>query len=238
MTRALLAARSGALWTASVIHFVPGALWFAACSRVAPGRFPERALKGFCRNVVRLAGARFRVVRAPRFDPGRTAVFVANHVNVFDPFTLAAAIPQPARGFELASHFDVPVYGALMRHAGNIPVPDRPTRATIGTMRHRTAEALSRGRSLILFPEGTRTRTGAVGPFRPGLLRMVSELGATIVPVTQSGAFTLQHPGQRTLRPATITVTLHDPIDTAAMTSAERESLPERLRDIVAAGLP
>ncbi len=237
MNRAVLAVRSAALWTAGVAHFVPGALWFAACSRLAPHRFPERALKTFCRTVVRLTGARFAVVRSPRFDPARTAVFVANHVNVFDPFTLAAAIPQPVRGFELSSHFDVPVYGALMRHVGNIPVPARPTRATLETIRRQTAEALAAGRSLILFPEGTRTRTGAVGPFRPGLLRLVADQGATLVPVTQSGAFTLQHPGQRTLRPATITVTLHDPIETATMTAAERELLPERLHAIVAAGL-
>lgn len=236
MSGGLLAVRSAALWTVSVLHFVPGALALAAASRLFPDRPPDRALRTFCRNVVRLTGARFAVHRSPRFDPGRTAVFVANHVNVFDPFTLCAAIPQPVCGFELASHFDVPVYGWLMRNAGNIPIPDRPTRATLETLRHRTAEALARGRSLILFPEGTRTRTGVVGPFRPGLLRIVAELGATIVPVTQAGAFTLQHPGQRTLRPATITVTLHDPVDTAAMTAAERESLPERLRAIVAAG--
>lgn len=237
MTRALLAVRSAALWTASVAHFVPGALWFAACGRVAPHRFPDRGLRTFCRNVVHLSGARLVVVRSPRVDPGRTAVFVANHVNVFDPFTIAAAIPQPVRGFELASHFHVPVYGALMRSVGNIPVPDRPTRSTLETMRHRTAETLAGGRGLILFPEGTRTRTGAVGPFRGGLLRVVAELGATIVPVTQSGAFALQHPGQRMLRPATITVTLHDPIETAGMTPAERDSLPQRLHGIVAAGL-
>ena len=235
MNRTALEVRSGALWTASVLHFVPCAIAIAIGSRLSPAHPPERALKAFCRNVVRLTGARFEVRASPRFDPTATCVFVANHVNVFDPFTLGAAIPQPLRGFELASHFDVPVYGWLMRSLGNLPVPDHPTRPALAALRRRTAEDLARGRSLLLFPEGTRTRSGDVGPFRKGALRMVMDLGVPIVPVTQVGAFTLQHPGRTRLDPAHVVVHLHDPMATLGLSAQERARLPDRVRDVVRA---
>lgn len=237
MNRALLGIRSAALWSAGAVHFVPGALVLAAWSCALPRHPPHRALKGFCRNVVRLTGARFVVRHSPRFDPSATCLFVANHVNVFDPFVLCAAIPQPVRGFELESHFAIPVYGPLMRCLGNIPVPDRPSRGTLRMLRRRTTEDFARGRSLILFPEGTRTRTGEVGPFLTGILRLAVDAAVPLVPVTQAGAFTLQNPGQRMLRPATITVTVHDPIDVSALDADAREALPERLRGIVAGAL-
>jgi 1-acyl-sn-glycerol-3-phosphate acyltransferase len=235
VNRLALEIRSGTLWTASVLHFVPSAIGLALASRLFPDHPPERAIKAFCRNVVRLAGARLEVRASPGFDPAATCVFVANHVNVFDPFTMGAAIPQPMRGFELASHFDVPVYGWLMRSLGNIPVPDHPTRETLGDLRRRTAEDLARGRSLLLFAEGTRTRTGQVGPFRRGALRVATECGAPIVPVSQVGAFALQHPGRTRLEPARVVVHLHEPIVTAGMSADARARLPGVVRDIVRA---
>ena len=234
MRRLLLEARSALWWLLSVLHFVPGALAMLALSRIAGPRRTERALKPFCRNVVRLTGARFEVRPSPRFDPDRTCVFVSNHVNVFDPFTLCAAIPQPVRGFELESHFRVPVYGWLMRGFGNVPVPERRGRDGLDRMRQSAAASLASGTSLVLFPEGTRTRTGRVGPFRPGAFRFVVDLGVPVVPVTQVGAFELQHPGRRRLEPATVVVHLHDPIETAGLTDAERDALLERVRGIVA----
>jgi 1-acyl-sn-glycerol-3-phosphate acyltransferase len=233
MRNTWLAARSVALWAASALHFAVGATFVAVLARLVGSKRANPLLKIFCRNVVRLTGARFRVVRSPQLNDGATHLFVANHVNVFDPFTIAAAIRQPVCGFELASHFDVPVYGLLMKAFGNIPVPVRPSRESIVHMRRSAAETLAAGTSLILFPEGTRTRSGLVGTFHAGALRLVAELGVPLVPVSQIGAFGLQHPGKSRLDPATVTVVLHDPIVTAGMSRMELDTLAERVREIV-----
>ncbi len=58
------------------------------------------------------------------FDPKRTSIFMVNHVNLLDPFLLYCAIPQLVRGWELESHFRIPIYGWLMKRFGNVPVPD------------------------------------------------------------------------------------------------------------------
>ena len=57
----------------------------------------------------------------------RTSIFICNHVNIFDPFVIYSAIPQFVRGFELESHFKIPVYGWMMGRFGNVAVPDAPS---------------------------------------------------------------------------------------------------------------
>jgi 1-acyl-sn-glycerol-3-phosphate acyltransferase len=137
---------------------------------------------------------------------------VCNHVNLFDPFVAYSAVPQFLRGLELESHFRVPVYGWMMKSFGNVPVPVDPSPAALRAMRHRCAEALERGTSLLAFPEGHRTRTGRVGPFRTGVFRMARDLDVPVVPMTQVDAFRLQRVGSPLLRPATIVVHLHEPL--------------------------
>ena len=94
--------------------------------------------------------------------PARTSIFICNHVNIFDPFVVYSAIPQFLRGFELESHFKIPIYGWMMGRFGNIAVPDAPTREGLEIMTQRAKEALDSGISLIAFAEGSRTRDGHV----------------------------------------------------------------------------
>lgn len=233
MREAWLAARSAGLWTLSTLHFFPvGTLLVLLGRFVDPRRF-DPLVRAFMRNQLRLTGARLIVHRAPGFDPHRTCLFVCNHVNIFDPFVVYSAVPQFVRGMELESHFRVPVYGWLMKSFGNVPVPVERTPAALREMRRRAADALASGTSLLVFPEGHRTRTGELRPFHLGAFRLARELGIPIVPMTQVGAFELHHVGSRLLRPATIIVHLHEPIETAGLAPGEEGALRDRVREIV-----
>lgn len=209
----LLAVRSGFLWTVSILHFVPGAVVFAGLALWAKPRQLDGLLRLFCRNIVRLAGARIEVRRAPGSHPEGSFFYAVNHVEVFDPFLLVAVTEGTTRGLELESHFRVPFYGRLMKNMGLVPVPARPTRAGIERMKKRTAAALAAGVNLVVYPEGTRTRTGHVGPFRPGLFRMAVEQGTPIVPVSVVGAYELKRVGRLRLNPARIVVHLHPAVE-------------------------
>jgi 1-acyl-sn-glycerol-3-phosphate acyltransferase len=172
---------------------------------------PQRWL---CRNVVRLAGARVEVRRSAGFDPNKVCFFVSNHVNLFDPFVLYSAVPQFIRGLELESHFRIPVYGWLMKRFGNVPVPEVSRPSDLKRMWRMTRAAVDRGVSLVVFPEGGRTITGRVGPFRDGAFRMAEDFGTPITPVSIVGSFTFNRKTSWMLRPATIVVWLHDTIET------------------------
>jgi 1-acyl-sn-glycerol-3-phosphate acyltransferase len=134
---------------------------------------------------------------------------------------------------ELETHFRVPVYGWLMKSFGNVPVPAAPSRASLERMREHARKAIAAGTSLVVFPEGTRTRSGNVGPFKAGSFRLAIELGLPVVPVSIEGAYALKRVGSWRLSPATVVVRLHAPIETKGLTDADARELAERVREIV-----
>jgi len=235
MRRAWHIVRSVILWSMSGTFF-----FIAAPVLVFLGLFfdpfkhdwPQRAL---CRSIAFLSGARVRTKCAPGFAPRRTSFFIVNHVNLFDPFILYCAIPQIVRGWELESHFRIPAYGWLMGRFGNVPVPDAPTPAGLKRMWRLTRESLNRGVSLVVFPEGSRTRDGRVGLFEEGVFRAAIQLGAPIVPVSLVGSFAHHRTGNWMLYPAAITVHLHDTIETKGMKKEDAGALCARVRTVVAA---
>jgi 1-acyl-sn-glycerol-3-phosphate acyltransferase len=158
---------------------------------------------------------------------------MVNHVNLFDPFMLYCAIPQYVRGWELESHFKIPAYGWLMKRFGNVPVPDVRRPSDLKRMWRLTQDAIDGGTSLIIFPEAKRTRDGHVSVFEEGGFRVAQQLGIPIVPVSLVGSSKHHRTGHWMLWPATITVHLHDVIETKGMTKKEVPALSERVHQII-----
>jgi len=234
MKNLYLVLRSVFLWVLSGLYFFPVCTALVLLGLAVDPRKNDRPQRWFFRNILRLAGARFRVVRAPGFDAKRTSIFICNHVNLFDPFVIYSAIPQLVRGWELESHFKIPAYGWMMGKFGNIPVPGNTSREAFKKLLRRTREALDSGVSVIVFPEGSRTRDGRVGPFREGIFRLLPHLAFPVVPMSIVGAFEWHRTGDWKLYPATVTVYLHDTIETQGMTKKDAEELRERVQTIVA----
>ena len=232
-----IALRSALWWMLSAAHFFPGSIALALLSRIFPPRTIDIALRPFVRNVVRFSGARLQVRHAHGFDPMRTSLFMSNHVSVFDPFFVHSAIPQLTRGMELESHFRVFGYGWMMRSLGNVAVPDARNASGLRRMFKETKESVDAGISLIAFPEGTRTRSGVLGPFEPGAFRLARALGVPIVPVTIVGAYEHHRVGDWNLYPGTVVVDLHDTIDPGEIAAEDIEVLMERVRNIIEAPL-
>ncbi len=235
MKKAYLAVRSLVLWAVSGIHFGVVCTFLVLLGIFIDPRKNDWSQRFFFRNILRLLGVRFEVRHAPGFDPKRTSIFICNHVNIFDPFVIYSAIPQFVRGFELESHFKIPVYGWMMGRFGNVPVPDAPSRESLEIMTERAKLALDSGVSLIAFPEAGRTRDGHVHPFKKGIFNLAHKFGVPIVPMSIVGSYQFFQTGDWILHPGKITVYLHDTIDTSGITRAELEDLRERVQDIVAA---
>ncbi len=235
MKSGLLALRSAFLWILSGLHF-----FVVAPALVFLGIFldPHKhdwLQRSFCRRIVFISGARVEVVRSPGFDPHRTCFFMVNHVNLFDPFVLYCAIPQYVRGWELESHFKIPAYGWLMKRFGNVPVPDVRRPSDLKRMWRLTQDAVDGGTSLIIFPEAKRSRDGRVDEFEEGGFRVAQQLGIPIAPVSLVGSIKHHRTGHWMLWPATITVYLHDTIETTGMTKRDVPALRERVREIISA---
>src|ERR1700683_4502663 len=235
MKHAYLKVRSAILWAISGIHFAVVGIILIALGAVVDPRKNDWPQRLFFRNILRLAGVRLKVRQARGFDPNRTSIFICNHVNLFDPFVIYSAIPQFLRGFELESHFKVPVYGWMMGRFGNIPVPDAPSREGLEIMTQRAKAALDSGVSLIAFAEGSRTRDGHVQPFKKGIFNLAQKFGIPIVPRSIVVSYEFFQTVNWMLYPGKITVYMHDTIDTSQIARADVDALRQRVQDIVSA---
>ena len=235
MKRALLALRSALLWILSGLHFFVAAPILVLLGIFLDPRKHDWLQRSFCRRIAYFSGVRVEVRRSPGFDPERTCFFMVNHVNLFDPFILYCAIPQYVRGWELESHFKIPAYGWLMKRFGNVPVPDIRRPADLKRMWRMTQDSIDGGTSLIIFPEAKRTRDGSVDGFQDGGFRVAQQLGVPIVPVSLVGSFQHHRTGHWMLWPATITVCLHDTIETKGLTKDDVPAMRDRVRAIISA---
>jgi 1-acyl-sn-glycerol-3-phosphate acyltransferase len=237
MKRAVLTLRSAVLWFLSILHFFIAAPTLVFLAIFLDPRKHDWLQRDFCRRIAFFSGAHVEVRRSPGFDPQRTSFFMVNHVNLFDPFLLYCAIPQLVRGWELESHFKIPAYGWLMKRFGNVPVPDVRRPSDLKRMWRLTQDAINGGTSLIIFPEAKRTRDGHLSEFQDGGFRVAQQLGVPIVPVSLVGSFRHHRTGHWMLWPATVTVHLHNTIDTKGLSKDAVPALRDRVREIIAGPL-
>lgn len=226
--------RSLFLWFVSWLHFLTVVPILIALEIVLDPRKHDWLQRGLCRRIAYFSGAKVVAQKTPGFDAQRTSIFMVNHVNLLDPFLLYCAIPQLVRGWELESHFRIPIYGWLMKRFGNVPVPDVRSPKDLKRLWRLTQEAINSGVSLIIFPEARRTRDGHVNEFEVGGFRLAQQLGVPIVPVSLVGAFHHLRTGDWILRPTTITVFLHDTIETTGLNKEDVPALRERVKQIIA----
>lgn len=227
--KAYLVLRALVIWVVSIVHFLVVCSFLVLLGIFFDPRKNDRPQRVFFRNILRLAGVGFEVRYAPGFDRERTSIFICNHVNIFDAFVIYSAIPQFVRGLELESHFRVPAYGWMMKRFGNIPVSRGTGPADLRRMMERVKEALDSGISLIAFPEGTRTRTGRVEPFKRGIFALAQQFGYPIVPMSIVGSFEFCRKGSWMLYPSKIVVYLHNTIETQGLRKSDVDALLDRV---------
>jgi 1-acyl-sn-glycerol-3-phosphate acyltransferase len=225
--------RSLLLWSLSWVHFLIVVPILILLAVVLDPRKHDWLQRSLCRRIAFFTGAKVVAEKSPGFDEKRTSIFMVNHVNLLDPFILYCAIPQLVRGWELESHFRIPVYGWLMKRFGNVPVPDVRGPKDLKRLWRLTQEAINSGVSLIIFPEAKRTRTGHLNEFEDGGFRLAQQLGVPLVPVSLVGSFHHLRTEDWILRPTTIEVIMHDTIETQGMRKEDVPALKAHVKLII-----
>jgi 1-acyl-sn-glycerol-3-phosphate acyltransferase len=221
------------LWGAGLAWLVPMmGLQMALHRAVGPDRMGwlERI---YTRGQVLLTGSRWRAVVDPSIDPSRAYFFFQNHTNHLDHCAMYPATPHFKQGVELEEHFRYPVYGAFMRSRGTLPVRRGGARDFL-ELRERARAEFTRGHSLLVFPEGTRTLDGRLGELQSGVFRIAQQLSAPIVPVTVTGMYRVMRKGSLLIRPGhEVTVYCDAPIETAGTGRRDLPQLVSRVRDVM-----
>jgi len=181
-------------------------------------------LTWWAHRVVAHAGARVRVQGLANREDGRAYVIMSNHQSNFDVPTLYYALGPQMRMVGKMELFKVPLFGAAMKRAGFIAVDRADHRRAIASM-DRVRDAVRRGMSIYLAPEGTRSKTGELGKFKKGGFLVAQQTGAPILPITLRGTRDVlpsHSPFPR--RGIDVDVIIHPPLD------VEREDDPKHAR--------
>ncbi len=172
-------------------------------SLIGNQKFFDRAIKFLSRLLPAMFGIRVRVSGLSELNPDKTALYMGNHVNIFDMFIFYGHIPCFIRGVELEEHFHWPVWGAITRRMGNIPISHKNARDALNSLDD-AGQAFSRGTSIAILPEGHRSRDGKLQPFMRGPFRLAKMTGADIYPIVIKGLWERKAVGSFFVLPGTV----------------------------------
>jgi len=225
---------SSLLWSAGLGWLVPALGSLTVVYNIIPSHEIDWTGNFYCKVQIALTGNKWRAQVHPDVDPNRPYIFTQNHTNHYDHVMLYNATPHIKQGLELASHFKFPFYGWFMKARGTVPVY-KNERGQTGPLTQRIGREIDAGRSILAFPEGTRTRTGRVQAFRKGIFFIARDLGIPIVPVAVTGSFDMMRAGSMVIRAGNqLTVHVDKPIETAGLTDEEIPGLARQAQQVVA----
>jgi 1-acyl-sn-glycerol-3-phosphate acyltransferase len=162
--------------------------------------------------------------------PARAVVFCSNHQSNVDPPVLFQALHRRLHILYKAELSKLPVLGKVLQIGGFIPVP-RENRDEAFRAIERAADSIRSGNSFLIFPEGTRSRTDELLPFKKGGFVMALSAQAPIVPVAVSGGRASMRKGSWVVRPVSVDVRIGEPVETAGMTADDRDRLIAIIRE-------
>ena len=180
-----------------------------------------------------LSGIRFRVAGREHV-PDRAVVFCANHQSNVDPPILFEALHPQVHILYKAELNAIPLLTRAFRVGGFIPVDRRNKEAAMRSIEAGAASIRS-GNSFLIFPEGTRSRTAELLPFKKGGFIMAIKAQAPIVPVAVQGGRAAMHKGSPIVRPVTVSIRIGEPIETAGLELSQRDQLIARTRERIEA---
>jgi 1-acyl-sn-glycerol-3-phosphate acyltransferase len=183
-----------------------------------------------------LAGGKLTVYGREKIRERQNYIFMPNHQSNVDPVGAFIAIPRDVKAIAKKEFFKTPLLATACRLERFIPV-DRKNHASAVESIEQAIRQLQAGDSFLIYPEGTRTKTGEMGDFRKGAFVAAIRSKVPVVPVTLDGCYEMMRKGEFKIRPGHVKVTFHDPIDVTAYSLEDRDELIERVRAAIVSGL-
>ena len=219
------------LYVGVLLCIVAPPLWLALL--VLPrGYWPGQALRSCARLVIRVSGCALDVDGADRLRASIPAVLVANHTSYLDSVVLMAALPIECRFVANHGLATLPFIGTAIRKAGYLTVNRSKMKNRAACMSD-MIRSLRGGTSVVVYPEGTTSRTRELLPFRLGAFKAAVETGRPVVPITLSGTARIWPRGSWVIRRGAIGVRIHAPIDVAARDRADVMRVRESARSAI-----
>lgn len=197
----------------------------------------DARLLAWSKAIVSRAGIELHVEGLEHVRPGESFVIMSNHQSLYDVPVIYQSLPLRIRMVAKQELFRVPIWGRAMLGAGFISL-DRSSRERSRQTLEASADVLKRGTSIWIAPEGTRSRTGELGPFRKGGFHLALQSGCRVLPVSIVGTrAVLPAKGARITDGQRVRVVIHEPIDPGRYGEERRDELIEAVRRAIADSL-
>lgn len=180
--------------------------------------------------LLRLCNARVYVIGRENISQSRPQIFMANHQSDFDILISLAHIPIQFRWIAKKELFAIPVFGAAMRSAGYIEI-DRSNHEKAMQGMEEAALKIRAGKSIMTFPEGTRSRDGEIKPFKQGAFHLAIKSGVPIVPVSIIGSGLIMPKRSLKVTPGQIKIVIGKPVDVNSFDLGKCQQLIETVRN-------
>ncbi len=227
MIRAIL---SIFLWPIWAMMFLFGGIIYSISIIFLPSYRLHFLARILARLFMLFGGQWFRV-RGTAPDPGKGPyLYLMNHESLFDGFMMVAGIRHYFTGVGAVEQFSYPVWGYLVKKYGVIPIVRQKVKTAITSM-NKLEEAIKKGTSMMIAPEGTRTLTGKLGTFKKGAFHVAKNTGITIVPVGLIGAYKAKNKNDWRITPGVLTTVFGDPIVQAEYEHLSLNELQELVRE-------
>jgi len=186
----------------------------------------------WARMLLWLTSTRVNVIGTENVLMGKPQIFMANHQSDFDILIVMAHIPGQFRWIAKKELFKIPIFGKAMRSAGYIEI-DRQNHEKAMKSLDEAAQKIREGKSVVTFPEGTRSKDRTIKPFKQGLFHLAIKAGVPIIPISIIGAHEIMPKRTLKFRPGKITMIIDRPVDVSGYTIETRGELIERVRGII-----
>lgn len=192
----------------------------------------EALLRAFSGQMVWISGIDLHVHGKENLDPKKSYIVMFNHFNFLDHFVIYSALKLRLRGLEKEAHFHWPVYGLFMKQIGIIPIPPRGNTEKALQALDIAKNKFHEGYSMLIAPEGTRTKTGNLGPFKKGGFHLAVQTQAEILPVIFQGMYAFNQKGSKLLTPGRVDLFIEPSIPTTGLFDDQVTMLKNKVENI------
>jgi len=234
--RCLLSYARSLLFTNLLIYFytaVCGTASLLASLFDSQGRWQHGCARVWSWLILKTSGIRVHVEGLENVHPDKATIYCVNHQSAMDIPVLFVSLPVQFRFVAKRSLFNLPFMGSHLRRSGHIPVDrDRP-REAMKSMKQ-VAKEIRDGKSVLLFPEGHRSRNGQLLPFKAGSFYIAILAGVPIVPITINGTPNVLKPDTYHVRAGQTEMIVHPAVSTEGLNLKDAEKLSEQVKGVIA----
>lgn len=226
-----------------LLAVVFGTIWYGTLATVAgllrlqrrPGSLLDTVGRDWSNLLLRAAGVTVRLEGFEHVPQEGPVILASNHQSFFDILAVLGTVPLPVKFIAKKELRRYPFFGTAIWAAGHIFIDRRHRKRAFAAYEDAGRELRARKAHVIVYPEGTRSRSGLLLPFKKGPAVFAITSGVPVVPVYSAGTFDIQPKGSWFVRPRAVTLHFGEPLPVEGLTHEDRDAFTDRLRAAILA---